>query len=172
MPRKSIFNAVAVVALLAAPSAFAATGADTGVVVTSFTAGLVDPQSQIPHLNGVPGAGVNNWDIAIPTVVLTVSFTYDYQMTFQSIDYKGKCKGTYKLMQVQGGKKVTLDSGTIAPSFDCSSPSAWVFGANSAKPIPNSPGPATLIGTLATSKGKVTVKVPMLISLSGAPVSH
>jgi hypothetical protein len=120
----------------------------------------------------VPGAAVNNWDIAIPTAVLTVSFTYNYQMTFHSIDYKGKCKATYKLTQVQGGKNVTLDSGTIAPGFDCSSPSAWVFDANGSKPIPSSPGPATLVGTLSTSKGKVTVKLPMLIALSGTPTAH
>src|SRR5690242_21474163 len=134
--RWTVFSAIAIAALSGSLSAYAASGTDTGVVVTTFTAGLVDPAGQIPRLNGVPGAAVNNWDIALPTAVLTVSFTYNYQMTFHSIDYKGKCKGTYKLIQVQNGKKVTLDSGTIAPSFDCSSQSAWAFDTNGSGPIP------------------------------------
>jgi hypothetical protein len=163
----AIFGAAMMLALIPATGGQAGNSSDaaksTGVVVTSFTAGVADPNGKVPAINGVPGAGVGNWDIPIPLPILKVGFFYNYQMSFYSISYSGNCKATYKLTQVKAGKTATLDSGTIAPTINCTFPSVWLYSANSSKRIPSSPGAATLTGTLATSKGKVTVKVPMII---------
>jgi hypothetical protein len=136
---------------------------EQGVVVTSFSAGVTDPNGVVPTLDGVPGAGVHNWDIATPKALLLSGSSYTYQMTFQSLDYTGTCKATYKLTQKQGSKNVVLDSGVIADTFDCSSPTNWVFAVTSSKTIPSSPGPATLTGTLTLHGGKVTMQVPVAI---------
>ena len=136
---------------------------EQGVVLTSFSAGLTDPNGAVPTLDGVPGAGVHNWDIATPKALLQSGNSYTYQMTFQSLDYTGTCKATYKLTQKQGNKNVTLDSGVIADTFDCSSPTNWAYAVTSSKTIPSSPGPATLTGTLTLNGGKVTMQVPVMI---------
>lgn len=136
---------------------------DQGVVLTSFTVGVTDPNGKVPTLDGVPGAGVHNWDIATPKALLLSGGSYTYQMTFQSINYSGTCKASYKLTQKQGSKNVTLDSGVIADTFDCSSPANWVYAVISSKTIPSSPGPATLTGTLTLAGGKITVQVPVTI---------
>lgn len=136
---------------------------DLGVVLTSFSAGLSDPNGKVPTLDGVPGAGVHNWDIATPKALLQSGNTYFYQMTFQSLSYSGNCKATYKLTQKQGSKNVVLDSGVIAGTFDCSSPTNWAFAVPAGKPIPSSPGPATLTGTVTLDGGKITMQVPVTI---------
>jgi hypothetical protein len=163
----ALFGAAIMLALLPAAGSVAGNSSEAaaskGIVITSFTAGFFDPNGKIPTLDGVPGAGVDNWDIAVPVAALHVGNFYTYQMTFHSISYSGNCKATYKLTQVQGTKTVTLDSGTIAPSFDCTGPSIWAYAVNSTKTIPNSPGPATLTGTLAIGGSKLTMKVPMII---------
>ncbi len=155
--------AAAIMAMTSAAFASDAGNGDQGVVVTSFTAGLTDPNGVVPAFDGVPGAGVHNWDIATPKALLQSGTSYTYQMTFQSINYAGTCKATYKLTQKQGGKNVVLDSGVIAKTFDCSSPTNWVYAVISSKPIPSSPGPATLTGTLTLNGGKVTMQVPVTI---------
>lgn len=137
---------------------FRSTADSNAVVITSFTAGFSDPNAVIPNFDAVPGAGVDNWDIALPVAVLHIGYNYTYQMTFHSVSYSGTCKATYKLMQGQ----TTLDSGTLVKKLDCTSPSIWAYFVNGPQ-IPNSPGPATLIGTLEFGGNKSTVKVPMLI---------
>jgi hypothetical protein len=139
-----------------------ANGAE-GVVLTSFSAGLSDPNGIIPAFDGVAGAGVHNWDIATPKALLVSGTSYTYQMTFQSLNYSGNCKASYKLTQKQGTKNVVLDSGVIIKSFDCTSPTNWVFAIPAKNPIPNSPGPATLTGTLTLDGGKITMDVPVII---------
>lgn len=141
---------------------------EQGVVLTSFSAGLTDPAGAVPTLDGVPGAGVHNWDIATPKALLLSGTTYTYQMTFQSIGYTGTCKATFKLTQKQGKKNVVLDSGVIVDTFDCSSPTNWVFAQTSANAISGIPGPAKLTGTLILNGGKITMDVPVTIS-SGDP---
>jgi hypothetical protein len=136
---------------------------ELGVVLTSFSAGLLDPNGVVPTLDGVPGAGVHNWDIATPKALLLNGSTYVYQMTFQSLSYSGNCKASYKLTQKQGNKNVTLDSGVIADTFDCTSPTNWAFAVPSSKAINGISGPATLTGTLTLTGGKVTMQVPVTI---------
>jgi hypothetical protein len=163
----ALFGTAIAFALLPAANGVAANSSDptksTGVVVTSFTAGIADPNHKVPAINGVPGAGANNWDIPVPLPILKVGAFYNYQMSFYSISYTGNCKATYKLTQVQAGKTVTIDAGTIAPTINCTFPSVWLYSANSSKRIPSSPGAATLTGTLTTSKGNVVVRVSMTI---------
>ena len=162
----ALCGAATALALLPAASSVASSSnaaTSTGVVVTSFTAGLADPNHKVPAIDGVPGEGVHSWDIPVPLPVLKVGAFYNYQMSFYSISYTGNCKATYRLTQVKAGKTVTLDLGTIAPTINCTFPSVWLYSVNSSKRIPNSPGAATLTGTLVTSKGNVIVKVPMII---------
>jgi len=136
---------------------------DEGVVLTSFTVGLTDPNGKVPTLDGVPGAGVHNWDTATPKALLQSGGSYTYHMTFQSINYSGTCKASYKLTQKQGQKNVVLDAGVIADTFDCSSPTNWAYALTSSKTIPSSPGAATLTGTLTLIGGKITMQVPVTI---------
>jgi hypothetical protein len=136
---------------------------DQGIVVTGFSAGLTDPNGAVPTLDGVPGAGIHNWDIATPKALLQSGNAYTYQMSFQSLSYSGTCKATYKLTQKQGGKNVVLDSGTIIDTFDCTAPTNWVFAVTSPHVIPSAPGPATLTGTLTLQGGKIVTDVPVMI---------
>jgi hypothetical protein len=134
-----------------------------GVVLTSFSIGLFDPNGKVPVLDGVPGAGVHNWDIPTPKALLLNGTSYIYQITFQSLTYSGSCKATYKLTQKQGKKNVVLDSGVLAPTFDCTSPSNWVYAVPGSKPLAGVTGAATLTGTLTLDGGKITVQTPVTI---------
>jgi hypothetical protein len=101
------------------------------VVITSFTAGFSDPNGVLPNFDEVPGAGVDNWDIALPVAVLHIGDNYTYQMTFHSVSFTGTCKATYKLTQVQGSQTVTL---TPAPSSRNSTARRLRFGRTSSTP--------------------------------------
>jgi hypothetical protein len=140
----------------------AATSADagTGMVVTMVTAGEVDPNGVLPAFNGVPGAGVNNWDIAFPTGVLKVGKSYDIEALINDNNYSGSCKGNLELTQDQAGKrgvlaKFSVVNGTCSPGI--------IYGHDEAITIPNSPGPATLSGTIKYGTNKHVLSVPMVI---------
>jgi hypothetical protein len=142
------------------PSSTATADAGTGMVVTMVTAGEVDPKNIVPTFNGVPGAGVNNWDIAFPTGVLNVGKDYDIEAMINDNSYSGSCKGSLELTQEQGGKVVVLAkfsvvNGTCSPGV--------IYGRDEVITIPNAPGPATLSGTIKYGTNKHTLKVPMVI---------
>src|SRR5215468_8994114 len=130
---------------------------DGTVVITSLTAGETDPNGKVPTLNGVRGAGTNNWDIAIPTGILVNGRAYTYSITFQDIGYSGRCSASYKLTQNVGGKKVTLDQGSIFGTT-CAAGNLYMSGVPG-RILPNAPGNATLMGTVAFGDRKVSVKV-------------
>ncbi len=133
-----------------------------GVVVTSATAGLVDPNGVVPNFNAAQGAGTPTWDVAIPRGILRIGGTYVYSMTMQNTTYSGKCTASYTLTQVQNGVTVTLESGVYQTKFACAAGNlfGWVlYGA----PIPNSSGEAKLTATVAYGKKKTSLSVPLLI---------
>ena len=133
-----------------------------GVLVTSATAGLPDPNSVVPNFNKAQGAGTPTWDIAIPRGILRIGGTYVYSMTTQNTTFSGKCTTSYTLTQVQNGVTVTLDSAVYQTKYACAA--SQVFGwALSGAPIPNSPGEAKLTATVKYGKKKTSLSVPMVI---------
>ena len=127
-----------------------------------ITVGEVDPNHVIPTVDGVPGAGIDNLDIAFPDTILQHGTVYVVQVAAQDASYTGSCDITYALTQVQGGKNVTLDSGTINPSYACMRGQNFAVG-NRTNAVPDAPGLATLTGTIAFGTKKVSTKVSVLI---------
>jgi hypothetical protein len=130
-----------------------------GMLPSFITAGNIDPNGKVPTLNGVPGSAVENLDLAFPVTVLTQGTRYVYSVVVQDYNYTGSCTVAFKLTQVQGTKTVTLDSGTIT-TFNTAPGNIWVW-VTTGKAIPNSPGLATLTGSLkygtTTTSTKTTV---------------
>lgn len=131
------------------------------MVVTMVTAGEVDPNGVIPTFNGVPGAGVNNWDIALPTSILNVGKNYELEAQVIDNNYTGPCKGYIELTQEQSGKKVVLAKFVFFSKGDCSP--GIGYGGDDEVTIPDSPGPATLSATMTFGTEKNVMSVPMII---------
>jgi hypothetical protein len=126
------------------------------------TVGDRDPNHVIPTVDGVPGAGIDNLDIAFPDTILQHGTVYVVQVAAQDASYTGSCDVTYQLSQVQGGINVILDSGTINPAYACKRGQNFAVG-NLTDAIPDAPGLATLTGTIAYGTKKVSTKVSVLI---------
>ena len=129
--------------------------------VTGVFAGQPDRSGVIPNANKVPGTQDNNIDIAFPQAVLTHGLTYAYTVSSQNFGFKGTCTTSYALTQVVSGTETTLDSGTLA-SFSCA-PGNIFFFFGYGHPVPDSPGAATLVGTVAFGAKKVSMKLPVFI---------
>jgi hypothetical protein len=129
---------------------------DTGGIVAAFmTAGPIDPAGKVPTLNGVPGSGVLNADIALPLTLLAHGTSYEYTIAFEDVNFTGTCVVSFTLTQIQFNKTVTLDSGKNT-SFTCDPGTQWLF-AFTGKPIPNFPGPAILTGTVTYGTTKANI---------------
>jgi len=129
---------------------------NTGGIIPAFmTAGLIDPNGKVPAVDGVPGAGVLNSDIAQPQALLTHGTSYKYTIAFQDVNFTGTCQVSFTLTQIQFNKTVTLDSGKN-PSFTCDPGTQWLF-AFTGKAIPNFPGPAILTGTVTYGTTKANI---------------
>lgn len=138
-----------------------ATTAIPGVLPSFITAGAIDPNGKVPALNAVPGAGVSNLDLSLPQTLLTHGTAYWYIVALSDYNFTGTCVISFKLTQVKGGTTVTIDSGTIK-SFSCSPKTNWAWAALG-KPIPNSPGIATLTGSVKYGSATATVKTTVLL---------
>jgi len=156
---KNFCRATAIAALaLTGGVAFAGEAPGYALLVT---AGLPDPNGILPNFNHVPDAGVGNLDIAIPVAILEHGQSYDILLESQNGSYHGTCIDSYKLVQEKAGKAVTLLSGTIS-KYSCAVGTQWGYYIGS-KPIPDSPGAATLIGTVKYGTKSVSVSVPVYI---------
>ena len=165
---KNILPSVLMLSLMIGGWSQFATAQDTnapaaapGVMPAFITAGALDPAGKVPVLNGVPGAGVNNLDIALPLTLLTHGTSYFYIVALQDRNFTGTCVVSFKLTQVQAGKTVILDSGTIK-SFKSTPGQQWAWAAVG-KAIPNSPGLATLTGSV--KYGTTTTSVNLAVVL-------
>jgi hypothetical protein len=158
---KLLCGSLSVLAVTMAAAVSPAVAASAGVVVTSVTAGAGDPNGKVPAINAVPGAGVNNADLSFPLAVLTHGAAYYVQITSQNTTGSGTCKDSFKLTQVQSGQTVTLLSGA-GPSYACAPGNIFAYYIGS-KAVPNSPGPATLTGTVAVGKSKASFKASVII---------
>jgi hypothetical protein len=152
----------AAAAFLSADIATSAPTTPTGVVITSITAGRIDPALKVPTYDGVAGAEVDNADLSMPQAILVHGQQYSFVLTSQNTTFSGTCKDSYKLTQVQGGKTVVLQSATIIKSYDCTPGTYWMYYYYG-KPIPAAPGPATLIGTVTYGTSKVSMSVHVVI---------
>ena len=129
---------------------------DTGGIIPAFmTAGPIDPNGKVPAIDGVPGSGVLNGDIALPLTLLAHGTSYEYTIAFQDVNFTGSCQVSFTLTQIQFNKTVTLDSGKNS-SFTCNPTTQWLFGFTG-KAIPNFPGPAILTGTITYGTTKANI---------------
>jgi hypothetical protein len=144
-------------ALSGAPAIAAGSGA---IVITSITAGEVDPSGVIPTTNGVTGAGIPNWDIATPTATLQDGTKYVFSSSFDDISYTGTCEERVRLTQVENGKKIVL-FGATRFGINCS-PGAvlWSMPGLVANAMS---GPAEISLLVTFGSSKVSAKVPVVI---------
>jgi hypothetical protein len=143
---------VIALALIAAAPAFSAPPPPNGFV-TSVTAGDVDPNGKIPQFNGVPGAGVDNYDVALPMAVLLQGGVYIYCVSMQDLDFTGKARFSYTIKQddVVIVKSKTIKAGvSLLPGVI----EAWCIPGAA---LPSSPGEATLTGTVTFDTVPATV---------------
>ena len=155
--------------VLAAVTAFAAPAAQStnaaqiaadgnSIIVTSASVGEIDPNGKVPTTNGVPGAGVLNWDIATPTALLNVGGKYKLAMTFHDLAYTGTCSIVAKFTQ----SHVVLKKITIFGQ-NCAAGTVYVASADTGA-MPNAPGPLTLsVNVVYGSQKSNVLKVPLVL---------
>ena len=158
----TIALAAATAFVVAAPAHPSGIAQSSAVVLTSITAGAIDPNNVVPTLNGVPGAGTNNWDIPIPLSALDKSAPYSFSATFQDLAYTGTCRVVFKLQQNQAGKNVRLAGAQIF-STACAPGAVFLGHYNSQISTKAVPGPATLVGTVYFGSDKRSLKIPITI---------
>jgi hypothetical protein len=142
---------------------FAARAKKPPALMAAFvTLGVLDPNNVIPTVDGVPGAGIDNLDIAFPLTAVAHGTVYVVQVAAQDLTYNGSCSITYELDQKQKGVNVVLDSGTINGTFACKPGTTFAVG-NRTHAIPNSPGAATLTGTITYGSKTATTTLPLFI---------
>ncbi len=174
LPRKMSVHATALLmafalTMISAVSLSAQNGAATvpppatpqGMYVTSVTAGYIDPAGKVPTVSGVPGSAVTNMDVSFPVSLLVHGNQYVYSISLQNNNFTGSATVSFRLAQVQGGKPVTLDSGTIT-KFNTVPGDVWLW-VTTGKVIPNSPGSATLTGIVSYNGTKTVMSVPVLL---------
>ena len=162
--KKAVLSVIAL-ALTLTPLTGSAVTTTTPIWIQFVTATQVDPNGVLPAFNKAAGAGVTNLDLGQPASILNHGTAYVYVLSAQDLNFTGTCQASFKLTQKQGTATVTLDSGTD-PTFSCN-PSganggewAWaIFG----KAIPNSPGLATLTGTVKYGTKTVSMATTVLL---------
>jgi hypothetical protein len=127
-----------------------------GVIAAFITAGAVDPRGKVPALDAVKGT-ISNITVASPLTVLQHGSFYTFVLASQNVTFKGTCTDSYVL---QRGTKI-LARGPIH-TYPCAAGTYWEWAANSPA-IPNSPGLATLVGTVTFSGKKTTTTANVLI---------
>ena len=152
--------AAALSSVLVIPTHSTQTPSQGGVYMTGVTLGDIDPNGVVPTANGVPNAGTQNWDVALPTAGLHAGQDYKLTLTFENTGYTGNCYVDVRMTQIQNGKKVLLrdvggftgqcETGIYLVSTD--------FGT-----MPNAPGPVTLTAIAHFGKGKTSTKTSLLI---------
>ncbi len=128
----------------------------------AVTAGPVDPAHKIPSVDQ-GGAGEPDVDLPLATALLTHGTAYDITLQLQAgTSFSGTCSLSYAIKQTVSGKSTVIQSASIAQEA-CGGGGQDVNYVQSA-PIPDSPGPATLVGTVTFGKKAVSLSVPISIS--------
>jgi hypothetical protein len=156
---RTLFNlSVMAMALAAVTPSFAATPPG---LVSAVVAGAPDPNHKVPVFNGVPGAGVPNFDVANPQTVLVHGGVYIYCVAVQDVNFTGAATFNYKITQ----GKTTLEKATLATNVAITPGGIWAYCIGG-KALPNTPGAAVLNGSVSfASSPKFTSKlnVPIVI---------
>ena len=143
--------------LPAALALCASLSAQAQVVPTSVTAASPDPNGKVPGFNLVPGAGIANWANGLAQAVLVHGNYYNFCVSLASATANGQATVSYAVMR---GKARLLSKVIIKGSqLPVGSDSVWYFCSGYTQ-IPNSPGNATLVGTvsyLATGSTKPAI---------------
>jgi hypothetical protein len=136
--------------------------------IVSVTMSPTDSNGVVPGINEAVKNGmtssVGSLDTAFPVSVLQNGDQYivTFVTQFGGLFKGTSCTDTWSLMR----GTTTIATGTAGPvPYDCAA-GAYLVWFSTTAPIPDSPGAATLVGTLTyTGKqnGKVTFKVPVLI---------
>ncbi len=156
MKRIAMLAAIAAVTLSSLAGSAQAVPATTPVIVaTVITPTYIDPNGKVPVINGVPGAGVINLDLGFPVGVLVHGNSYIYALALTDVSFTGTCTVAYKLQQ----GTVTLDSNFYNRSH-APGVYAWVW---TGKAIPNSPGLATLTGTVKCGTATASIRTNVLL---------
>jgi len=129
-------------------------------VITYAVIGSADPNKKLPTLNGVPGAGVSNVDMALPIYILKHGVVYEVTIGVQNYTYAGTCVVSYALGA--GATGSTNISNYSTQSYSCPASSVWTFPFPVAV-IPNLPGAALLTATVKFGTSSVVTKVPLMI---------
>jgi hypothetical protein len=158
--RSVISMALAAAALIFSGSlAFAA---PPEVLAVSILAGGFDPNGKVPAINAVKGSAESNISVAFPRGILEHGVSYVYAFVSQNNTFKGKCKDSYELTQEKSGKTVTLESGVIKSSYNCTPGTLWMW-ATIGKPIPNARGTAKLVGIVTFGNKTARTEITILI---------
>jgi len=157
--RKFLLIPAGFLALAATLPARAATPAG---YVTGIFLGSPDPNSKVPTVNGVPGAGVGNFSVPVPQVVITHGQRYAISIFAYDASFAGNAATSYAITQVQSGHKVTLLKGPINAKFTGAAGTYWLWF-NLTGVIPANPGAATLTGYGHFGKTLAKLSVPILI---------
>ena len=95
-------------------------------------------------------------------MLFTHGNSYVFTLALQDVDFTGTCQASYTLTQIQFNKTVTLDSAKD-PTFSCGPGTIW-FWDFVGKPTPDSPGLATLTGTVTYGTTEATVVSTVVIN--------
>ncbi len=129
-------------------------------VITYAVIGSADPDKKLPMLNGVPGAGVSNVDVAVPVYILKHGVVYEVTIGVQNYTYAGTCVVSYALGA--GATGSTNISNYSTGSYACPASTLWTFPFPVAV-IPNMPGAALLTATVKFGTTSVVSKIPLMI---------
>ena len=115
------------------------------VYVTGISATIPDPDGKVPAFNVVSGAGIPTWSDGLSQAVLVHGQTYDYCVSLASATADGSASVSFSIKR----GKVVIQSATLvkANKFQISSNGVWYWCAN--ETLPDSPGAATLTGTVS-----------------------
>jgi hypothetical protein len=129
-------------------------------VITYAVIGSADPNKKLPMLDGVPGAGVSNVDVAMPVYILKHGVVYEVTIGVQNYTYAGTCVVSYALgAGATGGTNISNYS---TSSYSCPASTLWTFPFPVAV-IPNMPGAALLTATVTFGTTTVVTKTPLMI---------
>jgi hypothetical protein len=124
----------------------AATPACAQVYATSVTASLPDANGKVPAFNVVPGSAISTWSIGLAQAVLTHGQAYNYCVSLGSGTASGKASVAFSIAR----GATTIQSATIIAAKDFSvGPNGVWYYCSGYMALPNSPGTATLTGTVS-----------------------
>lgn len=141
-----------------APSSPVVNAKSASILITTIAFGEIDPNGAVPTVNGVPDAGTTNWDIPLPTAVLTSGTNYTETFTFYDIDYTGSCAFLIEVTSDKTGEALLK---TPVSNISCSPGATLVSTTTGAVSLP--PGPVTARATVYYGKKRVSMKAPLTV---------